>query len=94
MAAGLEAARALAERGYDVALAEAGQVLGGRVAREGLLPGLSAWGRVADYRQYQISQKPNVEPYFNSALDAEAILEFGFPNICIATGRCCTTLTV
>jgi dimethylamine/trimethylamine dehydrogenase len=84
--AGLEATRALAERGYDVALAEAGRVLGGRVARERLLPGLSAWGRVADYRTYQISQKPNVETYFDSALDADAILEFGFQNICIATG--------
>jgi len=84
--AGLEATRALAERGYDVALAEAGTVLGGRVARERLLPGLSAWGRVADYREYQISQKPNVESYFDSELDAEAILEFGFENICISTG--------
>ncbi|WP_424928352.1 FAD-dependent oxidoreductase [Amaricoccus tamworthensis] len=84
--AGLEATRALAERGYDVALAEAGTVLGGRVARERHLPGLSAWGRVADYREYQISQKPNVETYFDSVLDAEAILEFGFQNICIATG--------
>ena len=84
--AGLEATRALAERGYDVALAEAGTALGGRVARERHLPGLAAWGRVADYRSYQISQKPNVETYFDSALDAEAILVFGFEHICIATG--------
>ena len=84
--AGLEAARAVAERGYDVALAEAGTVLGGRVARERHLPGLSAWGRVADYREYQLSQKPNVESYFESELDAESILEFGFENVCIATG--------
>ena len=84
--AGLEATRALSERGYDVALAEAGTVLGGRVASERLLPGLSAWGRVVDYREYQISQKPNVETYFDSALDADAILEFGFENICVATG--------
>ncbi|MEZ5674678.1 MAG: NAD(P)-binding protein [Thalassovita sp.] len=84
--AGLEATRALAERGYDVALAEAGTALGGRVARERLLPGLSAWGRVVDYRAYQIGQKPNVETYFDSALDADSILEFGFENICIATG--------
>jgi len=84
--AGLEASRALSERGYDVALAEAGRAIGGRVARERLLPGLSAWGRVADYRAYQISQKPNVETYFDSELDAESILEFGFENICIATG--------
>jgi dimethylamine/trimethylamine dehydrogenase len=84
--AGMEAARALSVRGYDVALAEAGTVLGGRVAKERQLPGLSAWGRVADYREYQIRQRPNVEVYFDSALDAAGILEFGFQNICIATG--------
>jgi dimethylamine/trimethylamine dehydrogenase len=84
--AGLEAARALSERGYDVAIAEAGTVIGGRVTRERTLPGLSAWGRVVDYRDYQISQKPNVETYFDSELDAESILEFGFENVCIATG--------
>lgn len=84
--AGLEAARALAERGYDVAIAEAGTVLGGRVTRERQLPGLSAWGRVADYREYQLSQRPNVEVYRDSPLDAGQIIEFGFQNIAIATG--------
>ena len=84
--AGLEAARALAERGYDVALAEAGTALGGRVARECKLPGLAAWGRVVDYREYQISQKPNVETYFDSKLDAQQILEFGFQHVALATG--------
>ena len=84
--AGLEATRALAERGYDVALAEAGTTLGGRVARERKLPGLSAWGRVADYREHQIGQKPNVEVYFDSALDADNILEFEFEHVCVATG--------
>lgn len=84
--AGLEATRALAGRGYDIALAEAGRTLGGRVTRERRLPGLSAWGRVVDYRDYQIKQKPNVETYFDSALDAAAILDFGFEHVCIATG--------
>ncbi|MCA0938507.1 NAD(P)-binding protein [Salipiger pacificus] len=84
--AGLEAARALSLRGYDVALAEAGSELGGRVARERKLPGLSAWGRVVDYRTYQLSQRPNAETYFDSHLSAQEILEFGFENICIATG--------
>lgn len=84
--AGLEAARALGMRGYQVALAEAGTELGGRVARECRLPGLSAWGRVRDYRQYQIGQMQNVEVYFDSRLSADDILGFGFQNIAIATG--------
>ncbi|KIC28058.1 oxidoreductase [Leisingera sp. ANG-M6] len=84
--AGLEAAWALCRRGYDVAVAEAKDVIGGRVTRERTLPGLNAWGRVVDYRDYQLSQRPNVEIYRESPLDAESILEFGFENICIATG--------
>lgn len=84
--AGLEAAWALCRRGYDVAVAEALPVIGGRVTRERALPGLNAWGRVVDYREYQLGQRPNVEIYRESALDAESILEFGFQNVCIATG--------
>lgn len=84
--AGLEAAWALCRRGYEVAVAEAKTEIGGRVVREAKLPGLSAWGRVVDYRQYQLSQRPDVEIYLDSALDADSILEFGFENVCIATG--------
>ena len=84
--AGLEATRALAERGYQVTLAEASKQLGGRVTQERLLPGLSAWGRVADYREYQLREKSNVEIYFDSQLTADDIFEFGFEHICIATG--------
>ncbi|MCA8966154.1 MAG: NADH:flavin oxidoreductase, partial [Planctomycetes bacterium] len=53
---------------------------------ECLLPGLSAWGRVRDYREYQLSQMPNVDVYFDSRLDAAQILEFGFEHVCLATG--------
>jgi dimethylamine/trimethylamine dehydrogenase len=83
---GLEAARALGQRGYDVTLAEAGTALGGRVALEAALPGLSEWRRVADYREYQISQMANVEVYLDSALTAEQVLEFGADHVVIATG--------
>src|SRR6266700_3224711 len=49
--AGLEAARALGQRGYDVVLTEASRELGGRVAAESRLPGLHAWRRVIEYRE-------------------------------------------
>ena len=64
--AGLEAARALGVRGYEVVLAEAGRDLGGRVAREARLPGLAAWVRVLDYRQQAIETMGNVEVYRES----------------------------
>ena len=48
--AGLEAARALGQRGHKVTLADARSEAGGRVARECRLPGLAAWGRVRDWR--------------------------------------------
>jgi dimethylamine/trimethylamine dehydrogenase len=84
--AGLEAARALGQRGYDVTLAEAGKKLGGRVTLEAALPGLSEWRRVADYREYQISQMANIETYLDSRLTAEQVLEFGANHVVIATG--------
>jgi len=84
--AGLEAARALGKRGYQVVLAEAETRLGGRVARERELPGLSAWGRVADYREYQLSQMPNVDIYLENELSADDVLDFGFEHVALATG--------
>lgn len=84
--AGLETAWALCRRGYDVAIAETRTEIGGRVARESRLPGLSVWGRVKEYREYQLRQRPNVEIYLDSRLTAEDIMEFGFQNVAIATG--------
>jgi dimethylamine/trimethylamine dehydrogenase len=84
--AGLEAARVAAMRGYEVALAEGGNELGGRVRKERKLPGLSAWGRVADYRTFQLSQLANVETYRDSMLSVDDILSFGFEHVALATG--------
>ncbi|MEO0622884.1 MAG: FAD-dependent oxidoreductase [Pseudomonadota bacterium] len=83
---GLEAARALGQRGYGVTLAEAGSALGGRVAIESRLPGLAEWKRVADYREYQISQMAAVETFLESRLTAEEVLEVGADHVVIATG--------
>ncbi len=84
--AGLSAAHKLGLRGYEVALAEAGTELGGRVARECRLPGLAAWGRVRDYRAGQIGKMGNVNVYRDSRLSADDILGFGFEHVAIATG--------
>jgi dimethylamine/trimethylamine dehydrogenase len=84
--AGLSAAHKAGLRGYEVALAEAGAELGGRVARECRLPGLSAWGRVRDYRQGQIQKMANVNVYRESKLSADDIMGFGFEHVAIATG--------
>jgi dimethylamine/trimethylamine dehydrogenase len=50
------------------------------------LPGLAAWGRVRDYREYQLKQRGNVEIYLESDLNADQVLEFGFEHVAIATG--------
>jgi dimethylamine/trimethylamine dehydrogenase len=84
--AGLEAALQAARRGYKVTLAEATTTLGGRVALERALPGLSAWGRVADYRTGQLAPMPNVEIYRDSPLTPDDILAMGAQHVAIATG--------
>ena len=84
--AGLEAARALGQRGYQVMLAEATRELGGRVARECRLSGLATWGRVRDYRVGQIDRMRNVAVYRESLMDADAVRAAGCSLVAIATG--------
>ncbi|HJP11536.1 MAG TPA: FAD-dependent oxidoreductase [Arenicellales bacterium] len=84
--AGLEAARALGQRGYQVMLAEATRELGGRVARESGLPGLGEWRRVRDYRLGQIDKMPNVEIFRESELSVDEVLSIGTDHVAIATG--------
>jgi len=84
--AGLEAARALGQRGYRVILTEARREAGGRVLFESSLPGLSEWRRVIDYRLTQIRKMPNVTFYPSSKMSAQDILDSGVSNVIIATG--------
>ena len=75
-------ATTLADRIADRA-AEAG----GRVAKECRLPGLSAWGRVRDWRLLQIGKMANVSLYLESDMTPEAIADVGADHILVATGR-------
>jgi dimethylamine/trimethylamine dehydrogenase len=84
--AGLETARALGQRGYEVILAEATREFGGRVARECRLPGLATWGRVRDWRVTQLRKMPNVGLYLESRLVPDAVMEAECPVVVLATG--------
>ena len=84
--AGLEAARALGQRGYNVSLLEARREPGGRVLRESALPGLNEWRRVMDWRLTQIRKMKNVSVYPSSPMTAQLLLETGAQNILLATG--------
>lgn len=84
--AGLEATRALGQRGYEVMLAEASTELGGRVTHESRLPGLSEWSRVRNYRVHQIKTMPNVHVFLDNDLSAEDALSIGADHIVTATG--------
>ena len=85
--AGLEAARALGQRGYRVILTEARREFGGRVPLEAALPGLSEWRRVLDWRMTQIEKlDKHIFPYLGSPMTAADVLDAGPTDVIIATG--------
>ncbi|HSO13792.1 MAG TPA: FAD-dependent oxidoreductase [Anaerolineales bacterium] len=84
--AGLECARALGQRGYEVSLLDARKEVGGRVLRESALPGLNEWRRVLDWRLTQIGKMKNISVYPSSPMTAQDILESGSQNVILATG--------
>ncbi|MEM6375029.1 MAG: FAD-dependent oxidoreductase [Pseudomonadota bacterium] len=84
--AGLEAARALGNRGYQVMLAEATRELGGRVTREAQLPGMSEYIRVRDYRVQQLVEMTNVDIFRESEMGAEDVFAVEADHVAIATG--------
>lgn len=84
--AGLEAARALVQRGATVTVADAKTYWGGRITLESELPGLSAWARVRDWRMGQLQTSPHASMYLDSALTADDIIDYGIAHVAIATG--------
>ena len=81
--AGLEATLSLARRGYSVAIADSGKELGGRINKESMLPGMSSYKRVTDYRVSQINQLDNVDVYLDNTLNPDDVLELGFDHVLI-----------
>ncbi|MBX2884099.1 MAG: FAD-dependent oxidoreductase, partial [Granulosicoccus sp.] len=84
--AGLEAARALGQRGAEVVIAEATRHWGGRIHQECRLPGLATWARVRDWRLTQLQRMSNVQMYLDSEMAVSDIMEAGIEHIAIATG--------
>jgi len=69
-----------------VTVAERESEFGGRVLEESALRGLAAWGRVKDYRLYQLRQMGNVSLYAESEIAAADVAGFGADNVVVATG--------
>lgn len=84
--AGLEAARALGQRGYKVILTDAKREAGGRVLLESQLPNLIEWRRVIDWRLTQIQKTETIYFYPSSKMSAQDVLDSGEPHVIIATG--------
>lgn len=85
--AGMECARVLGERGYEVHLREAEAELGGHWKWVTKLPRLNEWSRVITYRQIQLGKLKNVEVHLGvGKMSADDVLEYGADRIVIATG--------
>jgi len=84
--AGLEAARALGQRGYKVILTDVKREAGGRVLLESALPNLIEWRRVIDWRLTQIQKLENIFFYPSSPMTAKDVLDADAPHVILATG--------
>jgi dimethylamine/trimethylamine dehydrogenase len=85
--AGMECARVLGLRGYDVHLREAGQEMGGSMLDIMRYPGLAEFGRVITWRETQLAKLGNVELHTGiGEMSADDVLKYGADKVVIATG--------
>ncbi len=85
--AGMECARVLGERGYDVHLREAESEIGGHWKWASKLPRLNEWSRVVTWRDIQLNKLKNVEVHLGvGEMTADDVLEYGADKVVIATG--------
>ena len=67
-------------------LVEGERDFGGRLSFESKLPGLSAWGRVVDYRLGRLKVMTNVELFLGSSVGVDEIIELAPNRVVVATG--------
>jgi dimethylamine/trimethylamine dehydrogenase len=85
--AGMECARVLGERGYDVHLREKTAEIGGCIKDIMRYPGLSEWGRVTTYRQIQLDKLKTVEVHTGvGEMTADDVLNYGADKVVLAVG--------
>ncbi len=85
--AGMECARVLGLRGYEVHLREADAEIGGHVRNVQRYPGLSEWGRIITYREAQLGKLKTVEVHKGvGEMSAEAVLRYGADRVVLAVG--------
>ena len=85
--AGMECARVLGERGYDVHLREAEAALGGHWKDVVRMPRLEEWARVITYREAQLAKLKTVEVHLGvGEMSADDVLSYGADKVVIATG--------
>ena len=85
--AGMECARVLGMRGYDVHLREADDDIGGCVRYIMRFPGLAEWGRIISYRKTQLDKLKNVEVHTGvGRMSASDVLSYGADKVVIAVG--------
>ena len=83
--AGLEAARAAAERGYSVTLAEAGPAIGGQFRLAGLQPRRAQITDLLAWYERQLAQL-GVDVRLNTYMEPDEIATFGANHVALATG--------
>jgi dimethylamine/trimethylamine dehydrogenase len=85
--AGLECARVLGLRGYEVHLRDAEDEIGGHLRDVMRYPGLAEWGRVISYREGQIAKLSSVELHTGvGKMSTDDILTYGADKVVIAVG--------
>ncbi len=85
--AGMECARVLGERGYDVHLREAQGEIGGHLRDVVRYPGLAEWGRLITYRQTQLNKLATVDVHTGAGMmTADDVLAYGADKVVVAVG--------